>query len=100
MGYAILCDARLGEGLGIGTLALVDRKKCKTRWWTSDDPSVILHYHKLEAAKFALRRLHHNDPRIVSSEHAVLVIREQAQEIQHQQALADCEAGWDGHKSI
>ena len=36
MAYAILCDARKGSSLGVEKIALVDRKKTKSQWWTSD----------------------------------------------------------------
>lgn len=98
MGYAIVCDARKGESLGIGTLALVDRAKTKKLWWTSDDPFLILHYQKMDAALFAAKRLTRNNAHVVSYSDAVNAIAEQAKEISHQEAMMDSEMGWDAHK--
>lgn len=98
MGYAILCDARAGEGLGIHTLALVDRSRSRRLWWTSDDWSIAINYRSRSAAEFAARRLHHNNARVVPFEAAMSMLREQAKEITHIEAMNACEVGWDGHK--
>jgi hypothetical protein len=97
-GFAIICDARKGHGLGIDILVLVDRGKCRSQWWTSDDPTIALDYTKKSAAQFAARRLKRNHARVVPFEHAVQALRDQAREIMHNEAMDDAEAGWDGHK--
>lgn len=82
MSYAILCDARKGQRLGIETLALVDRSLSKSIWWTSDRVDLILNYRKLDAANFAVKRLKMNRARVVSYDFAERVIRGQAESIQ------------------
>lgn len=99
MGYAIICDARKGSGLGINTLALVDRALTKSTWWTSDNPSLILNYQSKSAALYARKRLKMNQPMVVTFESAVKIIRDQMNEITHQEAMASTEDGWDGHKA-
>ncbi|CAD5377317.1 hypothetical protein OF001_U20244 [Pseudomonas sp. OF001] len=98
MSYAVICDARAGESLGIQFLALVDRSRSRKQWWTSDDPSIAINYRSLSAARYAARRLHHNNARVVPFQSAVKWLREQAKEILHNEALSACEAGWDAHK--
>lgn len=98
MTFGIICNARKGESLGIGVLALVDRSKSKRRWWTSDEPGIALQYGSLGAARFACRRLTRNEPRVVPFSEVVRLLREQAREIEMTEAMADCEQGWDAHK--
>jgi hypothetical protein len=98
MSYAIVCDARRGEGFGIETLALADRSKTKKLWWTSDDPYLILNSRKKDAALFAAKRLTRNNPQVVDYSAAVSLIRHQSNEIAHQEAMMDSEMGWDAHK--
>jgi len=99
MSYAVICDARTGKGAGISVLALVDRGKSRSMWWTSDDPRIVLNFHSLEAARATSRRLYYNRTRVVPYEDAINAIEEQANEIAHHEACADAEAGWDGHKN-
>jgi hypothetical protein len=98
VGYAIICDSRKGGGIGIDTLALVDRKLTKSTWWTSDDTGKILNYRKLSAADFACKRLRKNHARVVDYKDACRIISEQANEIIHHEAMSSIEEGWDGHK--
>lgn len=46
MSYAIICEAQVGESLGIDHLGLVDRKKSKKKWWTSDNPNLLMEFKK------------------------------------------------------
>jgi hypothetical protein len=96
MTYAIICDARQGWRKGIRHLALVDRGKTRRYWWTSDDASLILNYHKKEAAANAVRRLRKNNARVVTFSDAVKIIDEQAREIVVAGAADD--PSWDAHK--
>lgn len=99
-GFAVICDARAGERLGIGILVLVDRAKTKARWWTSDDASIAIRYEKADAAKFAAKRLRFNGARVVDFAGAAKALREQAAEILCVEALAEGEQGWDSHKDL
>lgn len=98
MGFAIICDARSGERIGIETLALVDRRLTRRQWWTSDDVGLILNYRNRAAAEFAASRLRRNKARVVPIEHALALIGEQARELDHYEVMSGVEDGWDGHK--
>lgn len=98
MSYAIICEARSGFELGITTLALVDRKKVRDSFWTSDSIHDIYEIKTKRKAKEILSKLHFNDPEIVSYKTARKIINDQNNEIIHNQALSDMELGWDGHK--
>lgn len=98
MSWAIVCDARKGRKLGIGVLALVDRRVTKKYWWTSDSPFHIMQFYKKAAAERQCRKLTRNNAEVVSYNDAVRWIREQSREIDHQYAMDDTEQGWDAHK--
>jgi hypothetical protein len=95
MSFAIVCEARKGQKLGITHLALVDRRKCKTEWWTSDKTSLIMKFATEAQAKVQLRRLKHNCPQILPYSVALEWISEQANEIEESN---NREQGWDSHK--
>ena len=99
-GYAILCDARKGGQFGINCLALVDRNKTKKLWWTSDDEHLIMIFKKKSAAQFTLNKLMMNSPCISSADDAINSIKLQREQIDHHEASAENEMGWDGHKTI
>lgn len=48
---------------------LVDRNKCKDRWWTSLTETAIV-FNKLSAAEWSLNNYTHNDPIIVTLQEA------------------------------
>lgn len=98
MSYAIICNARKGYDLGITCLALVDRRKTRSTWWTSDSPGLILEYKKRSAAEYACKRLKKNGPIVVPYSDAVRFVSDQNNEIIHNQAMSDAEMGWDAHK--
>jgi len=100
MTYAIVCDARRGHNLGIDILMLVDRSRCKSLWWTSDDPRIAINYRDLNAAQFACKRLRRNRARVVMFDDAARVLRRQARDIfaVEVERLAD-DPSWDSHKS-
>jgi hypothetical protein len=105
MSYAIICNARKGENMGIDVLALVDRAKSKQFWWTSDHASLILNYLSRDAAEYCVKRLKKNNARIVAYESAVKLISRQnglvieaTNAINDDRARSDAELGWDGHK--
>ena len=82
MSFAIVCEARKGRKLGITHLALIDRRKCKDEWWTSDKTSLIMKFSTEAQAKVQLRRLKHNCPQILEYSMAVKWIGEQADKIE------------------
>jgi len=98
MSYAIICDARQGWKLGISELALVDRKKTRKLWWTSDSSYLIFKFRLKSAAEYSLKRLKRNNARIVSYDCAVNIIDNQENEIMDKEATTDMELGWDAHK--
>lgn len=97
-GFAIVCDARCGESLGVHSLALVDRSKCRSMWWTSDEPEIAIRYARQSAARFAARRLKRNNARVVPFDEAVSILTDQARGIDHASAMSDAEQGWESHK--
>lgn len=97
MTYAIICDANQGQEFGINHLALVDRTKTKRLWWTSDDSSIIMNFKKRELAEAVLKRLHHNNPQIVSYQTALNTINNQSKQLLAE-SLDDYELGWDDYK--
>ena len=99
-GYAIICDARRGQDLGIDILALVDRKLTNALWWTSDDSDLILNFKKRSTADHVIGSLKRNNPRVVSYAEAVKRIQEQWESIGEDEAARETEAGWDGHKDV
>ena len=100
MGFAILQNARSGQALGIRVLGLVDRKKSKSTWWTSDDTSIMMNYDSPKAAAFAAGRLKRNNARVVPWNQAVAEILHQAHEIEQESIFAEAEGpGWDAHKT-
>lgn len=107
--YSILCESQQGSELGVSVLGLVDRRKTKRLWWTSDDPALLLRYESREAAEYACKRLQHNTPRVVTSRYAEECLSGQRQCIadakehetqEHQAAMDAVEWGWDGHKTF
>lgn len=97
-GFAVICDARYGAASGIEVLALVDRQKTRTCWWTPDDASIAICYQREGAAHFAANRLRANGPRVVPFVIAKAMLDEQAELAAHRGAQADAEADWDSHK--
>lgn len=93
MGYVIVQDARKGESYGIQQLFLVDRKKSKRLWWTSDNPSIVLVYEKKEAADFAASRLRMNNARVISDNMAFANLDSQQNAIQ--QAEDEMDYSWE-----
>lgn len=98
MGWSIICRARQGHRMGIRCLALVDRSKSKSGWWTSDNTCIILHYRSKTAAEYACKRLRRNKPEVVTYECAVRLIKEQDCLIMEHEATEAMGEGWDGHK--
>ncbi len=96
MSYSIICNARRGHNSGIKVLGLVDRAKCRSLWWTSDNPFLLLSYDSKSAAEFACSRLKRNSPRIVSTHIAEQTLRTQANEIDISSDEEDL--SWDAHK--
>lgn len=52
------------------TLFLVDRKICKSKWW-SDGISDAMHFNFLSAAQFSCSRLKFNDPKVLTFKQAL-----------------------------
>lgn len=93
MSYAIICDARKGESLGIDTLAMVDRSKCQREFWTTDESHLVMRFFSKKVAAKVCARLQHNDPRVVEFSVALGVIQRQKNSID--EAKADNAMGFD-----
>lgn len=75
--YAIVCDARHGRSLGIDTLAMVDRSKTESEFWTSDKPHLIMRFLSPKVATKVASRFVFNNPRVVEYEFARDIIERQ-----------------------
>lgn len=75
--WAILCDARSGGSYGIDAVAMVDRTKSQSTWWTSDDESILMVFRTLQVAESAKGRIRFNNPRIVTADFARRALRRQ-----------------------
>lgn len=109
--YSIMCESQHGSELGVSVLGLVDRRKTRRLWWTSDEPALLLRYESREAAEYACKRLKHNGPRVVTSRYAeerlsaqrqcIADAKEQIRDLKdHEAAMDAVEWGWDGHKTF
>lgn len=105
--YAIICDARQGQSLGVTVLALVDRQLYRHEWWTSDKPDKIMRFMKRDAAEFSLSRFKFNNPRIVLYAEAVTLIEMQRESIKAEQfdrmldfAMSECDPQGHGQDFI
>lgn len=82
--YVIATDSRRKDE----TLFMVDRNRL-------DD---AMKYGDKSAAQQKATKLRFNRPRVLTLQDAARIAGEQAREREHEQAMADDEAGWDGHK--
>ena len=96
MSYAIVKVATSGSRLGIQEVALVDRSKSRLRWWTSDDPDIIMRFDKKSAAHFVARRLRYGNVSVVPFEEAVEIITDQASELSEQDDFLSDDAAYGG----
>jgi hypothetical protein len=108
--YAIICKARSGKDKGVRILALVDRKKTRRLWWTSDNIAHIQTFDTLHEAETRAGRLTQNSVRVLPYEKVCNKIRAQNQRILAAQESRDriqddrdcldaVELGWDAHKA-
>ena len=91
--YAIVCDARRGQELGIDTLAMIDRSKTTKDFWTSNAPHLIMCFFNPRVAGKVASRLRHNNPRVVEYAFARRVIERQKDSID--EVESENEAGYD-----
>lgn len=107
--FAIICTARSGHSKGVHTLALVDRKKCRRLWWTSDNKAIIEVFNDRKAAVERAAKLAQNNPRVVELRSAAHLIDCQKRNIRadierreaeqdYKDSMSSAEMGWDGHK--
>lgn len=102
MGWGILRKARKGQSLGIKVIAMVDRSKCRSQWWTSNEPDLIMDFHYQAAAEKRASGI--PNARVADIDHVRQRIREQAEAIEEAEweredfDLLD-DPSWDAHKS-
>lgn len=91
--YVIATDSRRKDE----TLFMVDRNRQRASFWSNrlDD---AMKYGDKSAAQQKATKLRFNRPRVLTLQDAARIAGEQAREREHEQAMADDEAGWDGHK--
>ena len=93
--FAIICNARDDDGqekYNINYLALVDRRKNKSLFWTSDDSSLIMRFNNKSAAEKVVARLKYNSPKIVSYKQAVGIVNENNYNYEQFRDMEDCDA--------
>lgn len=74
VGFAIICDSHRTKG---EILVLVDRKRCKERWWTDCDENVAMLWHCADAAQALCKKYVKNNARVTTFENAVYLLRAQ-----------------------
>lgn len=102
--YVVVCDKRDNSG---SILFMVDRKKQTKSFW-SDRLDDVFVYSLKGAAERKAASLSYNNPRVMTLRDAKVlatlnpsVLRREARQdfLFHEAAMADIEAGWDGHKA-
>ena len=107
--YAIICDARSGRNIGVTRLALIDRRKTRRMWWTSDNKSLVQSFSDKSEAQAKADQLSQNNARVVPYAKAVSMMEEQAIKIRqaeqdlarqkdHDANMEDPDLSWDAHK--
>lgn len=91
--YVIATDSRRKDE----TLFMVDRNRQRASFWSNrlDD---AMKYGDRSAAQQKAAKLRFNQPRVLTLQDAARIAGEQARATEHEQAMSDDEAGWDGHK--
>lgn len=75
-GFVVAChDAKTG-----GLKFLCDRSKTKQAWWTKDQLDLVVEFRFRNAAKAVMKRLQHNNPRVIRFSEAQALIRQQSPE--------------------
>ena len=90
--YVIATDSRRKDE----TLFMVDRNRQRASFWSNrlDD---AMKYGDKSAAQQKATKLRFNQPRVLTLQDAARIAGEQARDRDREQAMADDEAGWDGH---
>ena len=91
--YVIASDSRKRDEV----LFMVDRNRQRASFWSTrlDD---AMKYGYRGAAQQKAAKLRFNNARVMTLQDAARIAGKQAREREHAQAMADDEAGWDGHK--
>lgn len=80
--FAIICDARKARDTGVEILALVDRERCRTMWWTPGNLSAVEVFDSSEDAHRRLRALTRNRARVRPLDEVKRLISQQAEAMQ------------------
>lgn len=91
--FVIATDSRHRDEV----LFMVDRNRQRASFWSNrlDD---AMKYGDKAAADQKATKLRFNRPRVLTLQEAARIAGEQARRRDLEQAMADGEAGWDGHK--
>lgn len=91
--YVIATDSRRKDE----TLFMVDRNRQRASFWSNrlDD---ALKYGDKSAAQQKAAKLRFNSPRVLTLQDAAKISNRQENERDMDAAMAESEAGWDGHK--
>lgn len=104
MSYVIVCDSRFDAWF---KLFMVNRTKQRRSFWSDRLDEVMTWTSQREAQKVC-NALKFNSPKVVTyseahsifMKHNLPMILEKENDRIHEQAMADSELGWDGHKSF
>jgi hypothetical protein len=91
--YVIATDSRRKDEV----LFMVDRNRQRASFWSNRLDDAMKYGYKAAADQKAAK-LRFNNARVLTLRDAARIAGEQAHECDHEQAMNDCEAGWDGHK--
>jgi hypothetical protein len=91
--YVIATDSRRADEV----LFMVDRNRQRASFWSNRLDDAMKYGYKAAADQKAAK-LRFNNARVLTLQDAARIAGEQACERDHEQAMNDCEAGWDGHK--
>ena len=91
--FVIATDSRHRDEV----LFMVDRTRQRASFWSNrlDD---AMKYGDKSSAQQKATKLRFNRPRVLTLQEAARIAGEQARHRDLEQAMADGEAGWDGHK--
>jgi len=91
--YVIATDSRRKDEV----LFMVDRNRQRASFWSNRLDDAMKYGYRAAAVQKA-GKLRFNNARVLTLQDAARIAGDQAREREHERAMNDCEAGWDGHK--
>ena len=84
--YGIISQAKKGQAIGLRHIALVDRRKTRDAWWTSQSAGLVMSFPSRAAAEARAAGISQGDPRVVRIETVRRLVAAQAKAIDALQA--------------